>query len=355
MATSGIGVSQDLAATFSSAVQDKSTRFLKVVIQNESLVHAASVPVGGQLADDLPKLQELLEDAEPAYILAKLDEPSPDWLAIHYVPDNAKVRDKMLYASTRNALMRALGSATFTDNIYATSKDDVTPEAYAAHLRHLAAPKPLSAREKELEDVKAAEREGGINQYEGARRRVTDLVNTGVGFKWNDDAAQAIKELGEADDCRVVVLTVEMPAEKLALQSSQPTTVQDLASVLPKTDPCYVLFAWPHSHTSPPRREIIFIYSCPSGSPIKYRMLYASGALMIQRGAQAILNEASTKSHIATRKIETSDPSTIDEALLVSELDLVSTRTSSDIVGATPNPPPTTTFAKPRGPPRRPR
>ena len=79
----------------------------------------------------------------------------------------------MLYASTRNALMRALGSATFTDNIYATSKDDVTPEAYAAHLRHLAAPKPLSAREKELEDVKAAEREGGINQYEGARRRVT--------------------------------------------------------------------------------------------------------------------------------------------------------------------------------------
>ena len=99
----------------------------------------------------------------------------------------------------------------------------------------------------------------------------------------------------------------------------------------------------------------VFIYSCPSGSPIKYRMLYASGALMIQRGAQAILNDASTKSHIATRKIETSDPGTIDEALLVSELDLVSTRTSSDIVGATPNPPPTTTFAKPRGPPRRPR
>ena len=31
-------------------------------------------------------------------------------------------------------------------------------------------------------------------------------MNTGVGFKWNDDAAQAIKELGEADDCRVVVL-----------------------------------------------------------------------------------------------------------------------------------------------------
>ena len=71
------------------------------------MVHAASVPVGGQLADDLPKLQELLEDAEPAYILAKLDEPSSDWLAIHYVPDNAKVRDKVritfLMASTASS------------------------------------------------------------------------------------------------------------------------------------------------------------------------------------------------------------------------------------------------------------
>ena len=34
MATSGIGVSQDLAATFSSAQQDKSTRFLKVFVEN---------------------------------------------------------------------------------------------------------------------------------------------------------------------------------------------------------------------------------------------------------------------------------------------------------------------------------
>ncbi|KAL1744562.1 hypothetical protein HDZ31DRAFT_82612 [Schizophyllum fasciatum] len=356
MASSGIGVSQDLAAAFSAAVQDKSTRFIKVVIENESLVHAASVPVGGQLSDDLPKLQELLGDSEPAYVLAKLDDPSSDWLAIHYVPDSAKVREKMLYASTRNSLMRALGSATFSDNIYATAKEDLTPDAYAAHLRHLAAPKPLSAREKELEDVKAAEREGGINQYEGARGRVTDLVNTGVGFKWNDDAAEAVKALAEGDDCRAVVLTVEMPAEKLALASNQETTVQDLASVFPKSDPCYVLFAWPQSHASPPRREIIFIYSCPSGSPIKYRMLYASGALMIQRGAQAIINEAGAQSHIATRKIETSDPSTIDEALLVSELDLGASGAGTG--GATSGPPSMdgkTTFAKPRGPPRRPR
>ena len=36
-------------------------------------------------------------------------------------------------------------------------------------------------------------------------------MNTGVGFKWNDDAAQAIKELGEADDCRVVVLVCPVP------------------------------------------------------------------------------------------------------------------------------------------------
>ncbi|TRM62645.1 hypothetical protein BD626DRAFT_498029 [Schizophyllum amplum] len=355
MATSGIGASQDLSAKFSAAVAQKSTRFLKIVIQNESLVHAASVPISGKLEDDLPQLQELLEDSEPAYVLGKLDAPSLDWLVINYVPDSAKVRDKMLYASTRNSLMRALGSATFSDNIYATSKADLTPEAYAAHLRHLAAPKPLSAREKEMEDVKAAEREGGMNQYDGARRRVTDLVNTGMGFQWSEDAAEAVKGLGEGDDCRIIVLTVEMPAEKLALVSSQETTVENLASTLPKSDPCYALFAWPHSHSSPPRREIVFIYSCPSGSPIKYRMMYASGALMVQRGAKSILDEAGSTAHFAARKIETSDPSAIDEALLVSELDLATSTTSPSGAGGgdAPKAEEKKAFAKPKGPPRR--
>ena len=56
-----------------------------------------SIPVSGTLEEDLNVLQDdaILQANTPAYILAKLDQPSADWLAIYFVPDDAKVRDKV--------------------------------------------------------------------------------------------------------------------------------------------------------------------------------------------------------------------------------------------------------------------
>lgn len=62
----------------------------------ESLVPDGTVPASGSiLEDDLGKLQTLLEDDTPAYILARLGGAGSSWLAIFYVPDTAKVRDKV--------------------------------------------------------------------------------------------------------------------------------------------------------------------------------------------------------------------------------------------------------------------
>jgi twinfilin len=55
----------------------------------------ASLSVAESLGEDLIQLQEHLEDKEPCYILARLDDPSSEWLAISYVPDSASVRDKV--------------------------------------------------------------------------------------------------------------------------------------------------------------------------------------------------------------------------------------------------------------------
>lgn len=63
----------------------------------ESLVHDLSIPIEGSLEADLSKLQdpEIVKDDVPAYLLTKLDDPPTDWVAISYVPDSAKVRDKV--------------------------------------------------------------------------------------------------------------------------------------------------------------------------------------------------------------------------------------------------------------------
>jgi twinfilin len=186
----------------------------------ETLVYDLTIPVGGPFEEDLGKIQTLtsLEDTVPAYILARL-APS-DWVLVCYVPDSATVRDKvsvvwdgthkyasslyvqMLYASTRGSLTKSLGSAFFTDTIFASSKADITPEAYAAHRRHLAAPKPLSSREQEIADVRAAESSGS---YNGSRTR-SSHVGPRVELQWTQEVEEAIKNLTENDDCAVVVL-----------------------------------------------------------------------------------------------------------------------------------------------------
>ncbi|KAJ4487545.1 hypothetical protein J3R30DRAFT_3696301 [Lentinula aciculospora] len=352
-ATSGIGVSQELSSQFSSAVDSKSIRFLKISIRNESLVHDQSVPVEGSLTEDLAKLQDLLLDDVPAYILAKLDDPSTEWLAIYYVPESAKVRDKMLYASTRASLLKHLGSTVFTDSLFATSKSDLTSEAYLAHLKHIAAPKPLSTREQEMEDIRLAERNSNTPSYEGSRSR-TSIVGTGVGLNWTADVEKAVEELGNGSGSGIVVIAIDTTSETLVLSSSPPVTIDTLKSSLPSSEPCYTFFAWPHDHTDPPRREIVFIYSCPSTSPIKHRMLYSSGCTGVFQAAKTLL-ATSSDSHINARKIETSDPTELDEVYLKSELGF-DTIAANGSAGATAKPLPgdtTKSFAKPRGPARK--
>ncbi|KIY43571.1 actin depolymerizing protein [Fistulina hepatica ATCC 64428] len=354
-ATSGIGVSQELAARFSSAVDSKTTRFIKISIENESLVPSLIIPGEGTFQKDLSKLQdpEVLADNVPAYVLAKLDDPPSDWLAISYVPDTAAVRDKMLYASSRASLLKHLGSTAFSDTIFATSKNDLTAEAYHAHRKHMAAPQPLSEREQEIADARAAERESGLHSAYSASRPNGGLFAARTGFVWSDDLEEAIQQLAKSDDCRLLIVTVDPKTETLVLQSSTELSMASLPSSIPVSDPCYAIVAWPHTLTSPPRREIVFIYSCPSSSPVKPRMMYSAGALITFKGVEALVQ--GVQSDAIPKKIETSDPTEVDEDFLVFKLALPSggpTGTDSHIFTPAEE---KKTFAKPRGPQRRPR
>jgi len=350
-ATSGIAVSDELANAFGNAVDSGDVRFLKVSIRNESLVLEESISVTGSLLEDLDKLTEVLEDNEPAYILAKHDNAS-SWLAIFYVPDSAKVRDKMLYASTRNNLTKALGSTHFTDNLFATRKDDVTADAYKRHLAHLNAPKPMSDREKEMAAIKAAEREAGGAHYEGSRARRNPLGSAAMGLQWEEGAENALKELAEGQEGHLVVLSIDAQ-ENTVLHSVVPgCSPASLGSSIPQSEPSYAFFAWPHTLTTPPRREIVFIYSCPMSSPVKSRMIYSSGFLSTYRAAKVVLGDAAE--FLAERKIETSEPSELNEDFIKFELGLTG---SAAVTSGTSTPASANeekkAFARPKGPGRK--
>jgi twinfilin-like protein len=66
--------------------------------------------------EDFELLGDILQDDKPAYVLFRLgDHAEKDWLFISYVPDHAKVRDKMLYASTRATISRQVSPSYFPD------------------------------------------------------------------------------------------------------------------------------------------------------------------------------------------------------------------------------------------------
>ncbi|KAH9951888.1 actin depolymerizing protein [Amylocystis lapponica] len=352
-APTGIAVSQELSSAFSDAISSQNIRFLKVAISNESLVPDESLPPSGTLKEDLDKLDSILQDDVPAYVLVRLDDPPTEWLAIYYVPDNAKVRDKMLYAATRTTLTKSLGSAHFTDNIFATSKEDLTAAAYVKHRQHVLAPKPMSAREKEMADVRAAERDAGGGAYQGSRAR-QNHIGQSVGMTLTQDVENALVELNMGEDFGLIVINIDEHSETLILSSVTSCDVHGLGSALPAAEPAFAFFAWPQNITRPPRRDIVFIYSCPSASPIKHRMLYSSSFLSVFQAAQKALSSSGSPSTLLSRKVQTSTPSELDESFLASELGLNGNSAAGGETASTPlAEPEKKAFAKPRGPARR--
>ncbi|PAV23919.1 actin depolymerizing [Pyrrhoderma noxium] len=345
-ASSGIGVSRELTDVFASSVDAGTTRFIKVVIEKESLIAEEIVDASERsLEDDIEILQDIVDENTPAYILARIGSPGDGqgWLAISYVPDTATIRGKMLYASSRNALTRSLGSAHFPDALFATSKADLTLNAYKAHKAHNAAPQPLSAREQELADARAMERAAG-SSYEGTRGRLSH-VGDGFGLAWTAEVEDAVRTFGKASRDAIILLSIDPKKETLTLLSSSDCKISELSSKLPSSEPSYAFFAWTHNYLARAKREIILIYSCPSGSPVKNRMIFSSGVTGVQTAAQRNIFPPDS---FNDRRIETSDPTEVDEQFIISKLGYEEGSNAKANTSTAQ-----TSFARPKGPGRR--
>lgn len=123
-----------------------------------------------------------------------------------YVPDSAKVRSKMLYAASRSTLVKQLGDSRLATSIFATSKADLTHAAYLSHLTHLESDAPLTARESEMAEIRAAERAAGSDATDA--RAGQPVWSGSVGLAWTEQAKALVEGFatgsGEADIVRLV-------------------------------------------------------------------------------------------------------------------------------------------------------
>lgn len=69
---------------------------------------------------------------------------------------------------------------------------------------------------------------------------------------------------------------INVKDETIELVGSSSTDADGLASAISNTEPRYSFFRYSHRLEGTEQSPIVFIYTCPSGSKIKERMVYAS-------------------------------------------------------------------------------
>ena len=179
-----------------------STFGLVVSIEKEALVPVSTLSSNGpSFESNLSSFQPHIKPDVPLYLLLRRYEDAPHFVAVTYVPDNAKVRQKMLFASTRLTLVRELGSEHFRESIYTTEPDELTPAGFKKLDAHNSLEAPLTREEEELGKVKKAEQEAGG----GTGAREIHLSKT-FAMPITDDALAAMKEVGQESGRPVTML-----------------------------------------------------------------------------------------------------------------------------------------------------
>ncbi|KAI0882018.1 actin depolymerizing protein [Annulohypoxylon maeteangense] len=314
---SGISASQELISAFNTLLSDTSQFGLLVTITGESLTPKETLTgASSNFSSNLSKLTPHLKPDEALYILLRRHDTAPYLIAVTYVPDSAKVRQKMLFASTRLTLVRELGSEHFRETIFATMAEELSVAGFEKHDRHSELEAPLTEEERTLGEVKRAEAEAGA----GTGSREIHL-SSHMKMPVATDALVALSALGREEGSGLVMLKINPETEVVELfpDSSTPKTITELVNTISSTEPRFTFFRY---KASPPRggeekNVILFFYTCPSTpgtKAIKFRMVYP----LMKR---AVLTVATTEAGLQIeKKFEVEEPSEITEEIVTSEL-----------------------------------
>ena len=206
--------------------------------------------------------------------------------AVTYIPTNAPVRSKTLFASTRATLVRELGIEKFQDTLFCTDVEEILdPKQWAGRKSDKEAQATdsalLSTEERELQGVRRAEdeerfgtkgRDVGVGGTIGGQSEVQ--AGNRLKMKIADDAKEALASLSTSEGGELVQLGIA--SEALFLRSTaKDVSPAELDRQISSSEPSYAFYHYPGSSS------VLFIYTCPSGSKIKDRMVYASSRAFV--------------------------------------------------------------------------
>lgn len=281
MARSLLPVDVELAQAFLRAQSPESkVAWLACTIKGEAIclvkAHEDTAPLAATV--DGLRAGVPLEDEQPAFVLIARERTSAArrWQLVHWAPDCAPPRLKMLYSSSREDLKQSLGAGFFASHKdYSAFDADVLTGAalLGAEIKGEAPLTDAERLEKEERDTRRpAQRCAGM---------------ASIPFELSDEAAAALAGWSVEAPASKLVEVVLGPHETLELAQpplQEATRVRDALSALDA--PRFVVVKR--------GAKVALVFYCPDDAPIKQKMTYSTAkqtfaALVAAKGVVAAL------------------------------------------------------------------
>lgn len=130
----------ELSALFQQQLADEGSPLaaIKIVIDfdAENFALSSTVPLGGDVSSDFAEVKAMLEEEAGAYVVFRMlrgGENAP-WALMSFVPDDAPVKQKMLYSSAKDGLRKKLGQDSFVQEFHWSHLEDVSIDGAAGSL-----------------------------------------------------------------------------------------------------------------------------------------------------------------------------------------------------------------------------
>jgi len=199
-----LSFSPELIETLNKAKKGDSKRVVQIEIKDEIFVNSADS--GQSNVSKFNDVANIVPENEPCYILYKANPSQNKWVTVIWMPDGAKVRDRMIYASATDTIKKEFGYEYFLDDVQASIKEDFDDSALQDKINPASNEDVMSEAEKMLAEVKKEEEETRLEQQKlydqrkGSKSITAMLVESNEARHDSGNARTSEKDEEEKDE-----------------------------------------------------------------------------------------------------------------------------------------------------------
>lgn len=232
-------------------------RLLTARISNNAIVsHLTMKNLGTPDSECFDDLVRKLDLSQSQYMLYQMD--NHDWISILYIPDGAKVSDRMLYSSSISALKKEFGSTRITVNHHASSNAELSwSHIYSMHIDKSDHDNLLTESEK-MRNKCHEDEEIARQQMQQNRGKTAALNSSSLSFGFTDKARNSLEDF-QSGKVNLVILVLNTEAERFEVYLSERCRNESVAGLVPSDRSSFTIFRFEFGNSG--QSQIFFAMS----------------------------------------------------------------------------------------------